>query len=200
MKRRISLLVGAMVLSIAAIAPAAQAQVSLLNSQGNAIAPSEEAAFAGTDPVSTVFSGGAEIYCDSFAFIAIVGENPGNPLTLSMGYNEWTNGTQAGDCEIPPLGIEVNYEIEATGDIQVNSNGTGSMPIKLTQSRPSWGSYSCYFTGTMPLEWSSSAPSQVVFQNGKLTGSGGYCTYGTLNLGHFDLYDPSGASAKLVAN
>jgi len=179
MRSKIAVLAGVLAVAMATAAPAAQAVT--FHEYGVPL-PS-------TVPLEMV-GGGTNIggtlgafNCDPWKAQAKIGANKANPATLT-GFSASLNCVGA-------YGWPLTGTMEATGPVEVFSNGTSKLPLKMITTTP--GNSPCTSTGTGTFTGNLKTPSNYAAIEAFLPGNCGPLTFATVA----KLQRPSGTSITL---
>lgn len=200
MNSKLLMIMGVLALAIAAMAPSASAStVTYTNFLGEPSYEGETVELRGEGDVS-MYLGGA-FACEEFSLNAQIGSNQSDPMTMDnvSGVLRGSSGDPEGPCVIAGT-YDISYEdIASTGDLALNTDGTGELPIEMRERRQTWwGEWDCVRSGVIPLTWTNNS-GYVDSQTAYLAGEGS-CHAGSLTIEsqRFELIDEFGEPATLV--
>lgn len=205
MKSKLLVLVGALVLGIAAMAPAAQAKTVTLQNILGPIETGSQIELRSQNGVQLQYYTSGTVDCTEFSLKAELSENQSDPATMSSvtGSLSASYFTPHGACALGSFYSSTYDKVGGTGDLVLNADGTGEVPIQFTEHRAQWqgGEWVCTYSGTLPLTWTNHSESVQSQPSDWLKGEGVCATpYIRFSTGHsFGLFDSEGEPFELVA-
>lgn len=169
--------------ALAAPASASADTLTLTNTLG------EPAAFADFESSSTaVITPQGSFECDGIALATEITQNAADPVTLQLADRPWHYlATAFGDCQTA-TGVTIGYSnIELTGPMELNADGTGTLPLRFTETWNGASTYSCVREGVLDLVYApNQSANQQVGYSGWLNMVSGLCPISAHWQGTFD--------------
>jgi hypothetical protein len=182
-KKLRAILLAAFALAVLAVVPASASATTLTANSSALQIPATIADFQ--DGATYVGTGLGSYNCDEFTLGTSITQNEADPITLEL------TSANIDGC-LTSSGLTIDYsDIELTSAMTLNADGTGAIPLRLTETwtSPNWsGSVSCVREGVLDVTFDTTNQYGNVTYDGNLVrvSGGSFCPVNSSWDGWFD--------------